>query len=164
MSNIFDAHSFAITAHAGQIDKGGQPYIRHLERVANAAVARAGHARAVDRLAIDPMAVMQAAILHDVIEDTPRTVADLRAAGFGADVIEMVTILTKPVARTAYSERIGRVIESGNLSAILIKMSDNEDNLSPDRTLADAGWLKERYATSFARLKGAAHALGYTGH
>ena len=79
MSNIFDAHSFAITAHAGQIDKGGQPYIRHLERVANAAVARAGHARAVDRLAIDPMAVMQAAILHDVIEDTPRTVADLRA-------------------------------------------------------------------------------------
>ena len=76
----------------------------------------------------------------------------------------MVTILTKPVARTAYSERIGRVIESGNLSAILIKMSDNEDNLSPDRTLADAGWLKERYATSFARLKGAAHALGYTGH
>lgn len=163
MSNIFDAHSFAITAHAGQIDKGGQPYIRHLERVANAAVARAGHARALDRLPVDPMSVMQAAILHDVLEDTPRTVADLRAAGFGPEIIEMVTILTKPAARTAYSERITQVIKSGNLSAILIKMSDNEDNLSPERTLRDGAWLKERYATSFARLAEAARALGYTG-
>jgi (p)ppGpp synthase/HD superfamily hydrolase len=164
MSNIFDAHSFAVTAHAGQIDKGGQPYIRHLERVANAAVARAGHARALDRLPIDPMSVMQAAILHDVLEDTPRTVADLRAAGFGAEIIEMVTILTKPPERTAYSERITRVIDSGNLSAILIKMSDNENNLSPDRTLPTGVCLKERYTTGFARLTEAARALGYSGH
>lgn len=163
MGSIFDAHSFAITAHAGQIDKGGQPYIRHLERVANSAVARAGHARSVDRLAIEPMTVMQAAILHDVLEDTPRTAADLRAAGFGIEIVDMVTILTKPVARIPYPERIARVIESGNLGAILIKMSDNEDNLSPDRTLRDGAWMNERYATGFARLKEAAQLLGYTG-
>ena len=35
MSTIFNAHTFAIQAHAGQIDKGGQPFIRHLERVTN---------------------------------------------------------------------------------------------------------------------------------
>ena len=96
MPTIFDAHTFALTAHAGQLDKGGQPCMRHLERVANAALARAGHARLIDGLDLDPMRVMQAALLHDVLEDTPRTTADLHAAGFTADVITTVTLLTKP--------------------------------------------------------------------
>lgn len=163
MTTVFDAHGFALSAHAGQLDKGGQPYIRHLERVGNLALGRAGHAKMVDHLAIDPLAVMQAAILHDVLEDTPRTAADLRASGFAPDIIETVTLLTKPAARTAYSERVARVIASGNLAAILIKMSDNEDNLCPDRTLAHAHFLHERYTMSFARLREAASALGYTG-
>jgi (p)ppGpp synthase/HD superfamily hydrolase len=160
---IFDAHTFALTAHAGQLDKGGEPCMRHLERVANAALARAGHARLVDGLDIDPMRVMQAALLHDVLEDTSRTAADLRAAGFEPDVIRTVTILTKPISRTAYSERIGALIGTGNLAAILIKMSDTEDNLCPSRIPANATFLKERYATAFARLKDAAAAAGYTG-
>ncbi|MHB2209237.1 HD domain-containing protein [Methylobacterium sp. CM6257] len=163
MPTIFDAHTFALTAHAGQLDKGGEPCMRHLERVANAALARAGHARLVDGLDIDPMRVMQAALLHDVLEDTSRTAADLRAAGFEPDVIRTVTILTKPISRTAYSERIGALIGTGNLAAILIKMSDTEDNLCPSRIPANATFLKERYATAFARLKDAAAAAGYTG-
>lgn len=160
---IFDAHTFALTAHAGQLDKNGQPCMRHLERVANAALARAGHARLVDRLDVDPMHVMQAALLHDVLEDTPRTPADLRAAGFGPDVIRTVTVLTKPVARTAYSDRIARLIEAGDLAAILVKMSDTEDNLCPSRIPPNAAFLRERYTTAFARLKEAAAAAGYTG-
>jgi (p)ppGpp synthase/HD superfamily hydrolase len=156
---IFDAHTFALTAHAGQLDKGGEPCMRHLERVANAALARAGHARLVDGLDIDPMQVMQAALLHDVLEDTPRTAADLRAAGFGQDVI----LLTKPQARIAYSERIAGLIETGDFAAILVKMSDTEDNLCPSRIPPNATFLRERYATAFARLKEAAVAAGYTG-
>lgn len=163
MTSIFDAHSFAIQAHAGQLDKGGQPYIRHLERVANAAVARSGHAATVDRLSIDPMEVMQAAILHDVLEDTPTTAIDLRAAGFAQTVVEMVVILTKPAEPMSYVSRITKVVDSGNLGAILIKMSDNEDNLSPDRTLPAGEALAARYRDSFARLKEAATTLGYTG-
>jgi (p)ppGpp synthase/HD superfamily hydrolase len=160
---IFDAHTFALTAHAGQLDKGGEPCMRHLERVANAALARAGHARLVDGLDIDPMRVMQAALLHDVLEDTPRTPADLRAAGFGPDVIRTVLILTKPQARIAYSERIASLIEAGDFAAILVKMSDTEDNLCPSRIPPNATFLRERYATAFACLKEAATAAGYTG-
>lgn len=163
MPTIYEAHSFAAVAHAGQLDKGGRPYIRHLERVANLALARAGHARLVDGLEIDPQAVMMIALLHDVLEDTPRTAADLRAAGFAEPVVAAVRILTKPAARTAYSERIGQVIAAGNLAAILVKMSDNEDNLGPERTLPEAAFLRERYAAGLARLKEAAAALGYTG-
>ncbi|MCJ2103276.1 phosphohydrolase [Methylobacterium sp. E-046] len=163
MSTIFDAHTFALTAHAGQIDKGGEPCMRHLERVANAALARAGHARLIDGLDIDPMRVMQAALLHDVLEDTPRTAGDLRAAGFSAEVVRTVTLLTKPAARTAYSERITTLIGSGDLAALLVKMSDTEDNLCPSRIPNNAAFLRERYATAFARLKEAAAASGYTG-
>ncbi|GJD96265.1 HD domain-containing protein [Methylobacterium iners] len=163
MTSIFDAHSLAIQAHAGQIDKGGQPYLRHLERVANAAVARAGHAATVDRIDIDSMRIMQAAILHDILEDTATTVVDLRAAGFGDDVLTMVVLLTKPREPVSYATRIDQIIASGNLGAILIKMSDNEDNLSPDRTLPAGEAIAARYRASFARLKEAAAALGYTG-
>lgn len=163
MPTIYEAHSFAAVAHAGQLDKGGQPYIRHLERVANLALARAGHARLVDGLPVDPQAVMMIALLHDVVEDTPRTPADLVAAGFPEPIVAAVRILTKPPARTAYSERIGQVIAAGDLAAILVKMSDNEDNLGPERTLPDAAFLRERYIASFERLKAAAAAFGYTG-
>lgn len=163
MPTIFDAHTFALTAHAGQLDKGGQPCMRHLERVANAALARAGHARLVDGLDVDPMLVMQAALLHDVLEDTPRTAGDLRVAGFEPTVVQMVQVLTKPAARTAYSERIAKLIETGHLGAILVKMSDTEDNLCPSRIPSNAAFLRERYASAFKRLQEAAAAAGYTG-
>lgn len=163
MPTIYEAHSFAALAHAGQLDKRGQPYIRHLERVANRALARAGHARSVDRLDVDPQAVMQLALLHDVLEDTSREAADLRAAGFPEAVIAAVRVLTKPAVPIPYPERIDGVIASRDLMAILVKMSDNEDNLAPDRELPEAGFLRERYAASFARLREAAGALGYTG-
>ena len=163
MSTILGAHTFAIRAHAGQIDKGGQPYIRHLERVANASVTRAGHARSIDRLDLDPMEVMQAAILHDVLEDTPTTPPALRAAGFPDKVTTMIAILTKSPEPMSYATRIGQIIESGNLGAILIKMSDTEDNLNPARTLPAGEALAARYRTAFGRLKEAAAGLGYTG-
>ena len=163
MSTIADAHAFAIQAHAGQIDKGGQPYIRHLERVANATIVRAGHARRVDRFDLDQIEVVQAAFLHDVLEDTAATPTDLRAAGFSEWVVETVRILTKPREPTSYATHIEAIIESGNLGAILIKMSDNEDNLNPARTLPAGEALAARYRAAFDRLKEAAAALGYTG-
>jgi (p)ppGpp synthase/HD superfamily hydrolase len=107
--------------------------------------------------------VSQAALLHDVLEDTTKTAADLRAAGFPEAVIATVVLLTKPARRTAYSERITTLIASGDLGAILIKMSDNEDNMCPARVLPDVRYLSERYATAFARLRTAAAELGYTG-
>ena len=55
---------------------------------------------------------------------------------------------------TSYATRIEAIIDSGNLAAILIKMSDNEDNLSPDRTLPAGEALAARYRTAFGRLKG----------
>ena len=104
----------------------------------------------VDRIDIDPMQVMQATILHDVLEDTATTVGDLRAAGYNDDILTMVGLVTKREDDSTYADAITRIIEGSNLGAILIKMSDNEDNLSPERTLSAGDALPARYRASFA--------------
>ena len=155
-----DAHQFAAQAHAGQIDKAGKPYIRHINRVAGATNDQAVHAFEVDGLKINPEHVLQAAYLHDILEDTPTTVEELVQAGYAPPVIKMVQLLSKTDEELSYAERISALIQSGNLGAILIKLSDNEDNAKTDRQLPIGVSLTARYAASMPRLRGAAAALG----
>lgn len=158
-----DAHQFAAQAHAEQVDQGGKPYIRHVNRVAGAADIRARHALNVDALKIDPENVLQAAYLHDVLEDTATTADDLLRAGYEPKVVKMVELLTRSGEPMSYAERITALIETCNLGAILIKISDNEDNANTARSLPVGSGLPARYATSLPRLKEAAATLGYTG-
>ncbi|MCJ2104712.1 HD domain-containing protein [Methylobacterium sp. E-041] len=161
MRTSVDAELLARARHAGQVDKAGQPYVEHLRRVADAAEQRAVMA-AVARLPIDVDSVVQAAWLHDVIEDTATTATDLLHAGYAPRVVAMVELLTKPENRVTYDERVAKIIDSGNLGAILIKLSDNEDNASPSRPLPGGSEkLALRYGASMARLRVAAEALGY---
>lgn len=75
------ARSIAERAHEGQVDKAGQPYITHPARV-------------VAKLEGDPEAVM-VGWLHDVIEDTDVTLADLEAAGMPSAVVAAVEAMSK---------------------------------------------------------------------
>jgi hypothetical protein len=58
------AERFAVAAHEGQTDKAGRPYIEHPRRVARR---------------LDTPEALAAAFLHDVLEDTEHTAADLAA-------------------------------------------------------------------------------------
>lgn len=158
-----DAHQFAAQAHAGQIDKAGKPYIRQVNRVAGATNDRAIHAFEIDGLKINPDQVLQAAYLHDVLEDTSTTAHDLAQAGYVPPVIRMVQLFSKTDEELSYAERIGALIQSGNLGAILIKLSDNEDNANTDRQSPVGIGPTARYAASMPRLRNAAAALGFTG-
>src|SRR4051794_17233481 len=75
------AIDLACRAHHGQRypTPEPQPYVLHLFRV----MVAVGGARA-----------RMAAALHDILEDTPATEDDLRAAGMPADVIAAVVALT----------------------------------------------------------------------
>ncbi len=94
------AYAFAEHAHRGQRRKDGQAYISHPVRVARV-LARLGYGEEV----------LAAALLHDVVEDTPATLAELRQA-FGARVAELVDCVSEdralPVAarKAAYRERV----------------------------------------------------------
>jgi len=118
----------ATEAHKGQDRKyGGGPYITHPIRVSER-VASAG-------LGAD---VVAAALLHDVVEDTPVTLAEIRA-DFGSRVARLVEALTDPPKVPGGPNRAARKADtrarfaalSGRLrvEAHTVKVADLLDNL-----------------------------------
>ena len=96
------AYAFAADAHREQRRKDGQAFIGHPVRVARLLAAR-GYGDEV----------IAAALLHDVVEDTPITLAQLRER-FGDAVAALVDWVTEdvrlpvPERRRAYRERVRR--------------------------------------------------------
>ena len=74
------AYKIAKKAHLGQVDKAGEDYIKHPEKVAS--FVKTDEEKAV-------------AYLHDVIEDTELTLENLYEYDFSKEVIEAVDIITK---------------------------------------------------------------------
>lgn len=109
------ARDVATIAHAGQLDRAGKPYIGHPERVA--ARQRSSAART-------------AAWLHDVVEDTPIALADLRAGGFERRVVDAVDALTHREGEDylSYVRRAG-----ANPIGRLVKIADLRDNMDLSR-------------------------------
>ncbi|BAQ43990.1 MULTISPECIES: HD domain-containing protein [Methylobacterium] len=160
----FDAWELAESSHRGQQDKAGRPYMAHVGRV-NEGVSDL-LAGLLGRATHDQFqSIMQAATLHDVVEDSAVTLDDLLLRGFSDDVLDMVRLLTKPPGDTrTYAQRIEDLIASGNLGAILVKLADVEDNGDPARLALlpeDQRGIGERYRRARARLHEAATALGW---
>lgn len=104
--------------HAGQIDRCGEPYIDHLKRTAEILV----------RLYPDAgRSEIEAAILHDVFEDTDALPDDLLAVGVTPAAISIASELTKP--RDAnYQAWIVSLTEKASTGALRVKLADNTDN------------------------------------
>lgn len=84
MARLRDAFELAREAHAPQKRKGGEPYILHPIAVATIVA---------DDMHLDVNPVI-AAFLHDVVEDTPHTINEIRER-FGDDVAFLVGVVTK---------------------------------------------------------------------
>ena len=69
-------------------------------------------------------------ILHDLIEDTPWTLEDLRNEGFDEDIISALSFVTKKESEE-YDVFISRI--KTNPLAIRVKINDLEDNLDVRR-------------------------------
>src|SRR5579859_239919 len=80
---IQKAYDFALRAHEGQTRKSGEPYMIHCVAVA----------QILAELHMDAQAV-SAALLHDVVEDTPNTLDDIESQ-FGIEVARLVDGVTK---------------------------------------------------------------------
>jgi (p)ppGpp synthase/HD superfamily hydrolase len=113
--NLDRAIQIASKAHSGQTDKAGLPYILH------------------------PIAVMmqmsndlerQVAMLHDVIEDTPVTIDELKREGFTQPVINALECLTRGEGEP-YMNYVARA--AVNTIARKVKMADLRHNMSVDR-------------------------------
>lgn len=84
MKRIVAAYQLAKEAHKGQKRKSGEPYIIHPIAVARIVAEEF-------ELGANPI---MAAFLHDVVEDTPYTLDDIRER-FGDDVAFLVGVVTK---------------------------------------------------------------------
>lgn len=119
------AYELAEAVHETQMRDEGTPYIRHPLRVALALV---------DELEVTRPALVCAALLHDVIEDSPDyyahgpvTRADI-GREFGEEVAELVWLLSKfeDVTLPAY---LAAIEEAAATGAPLVKLADRLDNL-----------------------------------
>jgi (p)ppGpp synthase/HD superfamily hydrolase len=110
MSTLERAISIAAEAHSGQTDKAGSPYILHPLRV---------------MLRLNTQEERIVGVLHDVVEDTPWTLEDLRAEGFSEEVLEAIDSVTNREGETyeAFVLRAGQ-----NPIGRQVKLADLEEN------------------------------------
>ena len=102
------AYALAEKAHGGQRRRSGEPYICHPLSVASILV----------ELGMDSESIA-AALLHDVVEDTPTTLTDLTAA-FGEEVAALVDGVTK-LTKIQFSNI--EELQAENLRKMLLAMS-----------------------------------------
>ena len=106
------AIEIAARTHAGQLDKGGAPYILHPLRV---------------MLRVAPGAQQIVAVLHDVVEDSEVTFEDLEREGFSAEVISGLRAVTK-VEGESYEDFVARAaLDPVGKAVKLADLMENSD-------------------------------------
>lgn len=153
LTRIRDAFELAREAHAPQKRKTGEPYILHPIAVANIAA---------EELMLGANPVI-ACFLHDVVEDTPYTIDDIRDR-FGDDVAFLVRVVTKkPTHDYELSKQLDNYRQLLNsmqydIRAILVKLADRLHNMrtlasmKPEKQMKIAGETDYFYAPLANRL------------
>ena len=125
LKRIRAAYEMARAAHEGQKRKDGSPYVTHCVAAADISV----------DMGLDEDSIV-AALLHDVIEDTTLTHADI-ARDFGdavADIVEGVTKLTRVQYTSKEDEQMENLRKmlmamAKDIRVILIKIADRLHNM-----------------------------------
>lgn len=131
------AKQVAQKAHQGQMDRSGEPYIGHPQRVA-ATLTRRGL----------PDEIVAAGWLHDVVEDSDTSLQDLLDDGFPPSVVEAVDALSH-YPNESLEEYIQKV--RNNPMAIPVKLADLADNSDPNRLEKLSKETQERLIRKYAR-------------
>ena len=132
------AIAIAATAHAGQVDKGGAPYILHPLKV---------------MLRMDSLEERIVAVLHDVVEDCGVSLDDLRKEGFSEEVLTAIESVTKAPGES-YEDFVERAAQ--NPIGRVVKLADLEENSDLSR-IASPSWEDlervEKYRRAIGRLR-----------
>ena len=115
------AIAIAATAHEGQVDKGGSPYILHPLKV---------------MLRVNTLEERIVAVLHDVVEDCGVSLDDLRKEGFSEAVLMAIESVTK-VPGESYETFVERAAH--NPIGRVVKLADLEENSDLSR-IAQPSW------------------------
>ncbi|MGB5719227.1 MAG: bifunctional (p)ppGpp synthetase/guanosine-3',5'-bis(diphosphate) 3'-pyrophosphohydrolase [Woeseiaceae bacterium] len=125
VEQVLKAYEFGASAHEGQTRKSGEPYISHPIAVA----------QELADMRLDAQAIC-AAILHDVVEDTPASLAQIEE-NFGPEVAQLVDAVSK-LDQIQFHSRAEAQAESfrkmmlamiEDIRVILVKLSDRLHNM-----------------------------------
>ncbi len=153
MIRIRSAYEFAGEAHKEQRRKTGEPYIIHPIAVARIVA---------EELELGANPVI-AAFLHDVVEDTPYTIEDIRNR-YGDDVAFLVGVVTKQKKdKYEHSKQVDNYRQmlasvEYDIRALLIKLADRLhnmrtlDSMRPDKQMKIAGETDYFFAPLANRL------------
>jgi len=154
VAEVYRAYLFGAEAHEGQRRMSGEPYIYHPLAVASI----------LGEMRLDYQTIM-AAILHDVIEDTP-TLKEQLAEQFGSEVAELVDGVSKLThiefesKAKAQAENFRKMMLAmvRDIRVILIKLADRLHNMRtlgamrPDKRRRIARETLETYVPIASRL------------
>lgn len=127
------ALEIATMAHKNVTRRNGDPYIFHPCRVAN------------NSRYIRTKLQKTAALLHDVLEDTPYDEQFLIQQGIGQEVVNVLKLLTHDKENVSYESYIDKICT--NPDAMLVKLSDLADNLDQGTLDVITDRDKERFVT-----------------
>ncbi len=140
ISELARAYHFAAVRHVGQRRKGkaGEPYINHLTEVADLVAAATGGG---------DVELVIAAVLHDVLEDTPTTGAELVAA-FGARVASIVAEVSDDKSLPKAERKRLQIEHAPRLTAAAktVKLADKTANIRALAKSPPADWDAARIA------------------
>ncbi|MGI8662766.1 MAG: RelA/SpoT family protein [Acidimicrobiales bacterium] len=139
-ARITEAYEVAALAHRAQFRKSGEAYIHHPIAVA----------KIVAELGLDDITIA-AALLHDAVEDTEVSLADVEAR-FGSDVANIVDGVTKleriqfdsREAQQAATMRKMLVAMAKDVRVLIIKLSDRLHNMATVAAMPE--WKQIRIA------------------
>ena len=137
----FDLYSAVRDLFASKVDKGGEPYIKHLKRVTEN---------------VKPQ-YARIAFCHDVIEDCGVDEKWLMNPDFGLAEYEIKAIrtLTRPKGMT-YSDYILSIMNTEDLGIMYVKMADLLDNMNLNRlrdmSKEDIDRITDRYIPAYEHL------------
>ncbi len=137
---IYKALEIVSKLFENDVDKGGMPYILHIEYVYR-------HVSSIEEKVI--------ALLHDVIEDKDVTGEDLLDVGFPKKIVQDVLSLTR-VKPMEYSDYIDKLIDKGSIEALHVKLADLENNMDLTRiknpTVKDYQRVEKRYIPTHEKI------------
>ena len=136
----------------GKFDKNNKSYIEHLYRVSSNMSSEEGKILG---------------LLHDVVEDIDDiTFNDLKEFGISKDIINALILITnekkvkeytKEEKLDIYNKKIDKIIESGNMLVIELKLSDISDTYDEERirllSKDKQDWFKLKYGNNIKKLK-----------
>ena len=137
---LYKALEIVTTLFENDVDKGGMPYMLHIEYVYK-------HVSSFEEKIV--------ALLHDVVEDKEVSEEDLIEVGFPKDIVDDVLVLTRP-KKVEYSDYIDNLIKKGSIRALHVKLADLENNMDLTRiknpTVKDYQRVEKRYIPTHEKI------------